>query len=76
MSKRPAEASSSSQRIDGQPFPKAHSNANKREAGADNEMGEFEDAWEDEVESDEEIVDAGAQDEDGALRSYRITAKA
>jgi ribosome assembly protein RRB1 len=31
------------------------------------EMGEFEDAWEDELESDEDVVDAEAEErEDGA----------
>ena len=34
--------------------------------GAENEMGEFEDQWEDELESDEEVVDADAEAEDGA----------
>ncbi|RXW22574.1 hypothetical protein EST38_g3289 [Candolleomyces aberdarensis] len=65
MSKRPAEASSSTQVLDGQPFPKAPVSAKKREPGTNDEMGEFEDAWEDEVESDEEVVDAAANDEDG-----------
>ncbi|KAF6766607.1 glutamate-rich WD repeat containing 1 [Ephemerocybe angulata] len=65
MSKRPAEASSSTQ--NGQAFPKTNVNANKREVGVDNEMGEFEDAWEDEVESDEEVVDAGAKDDEDGM---------
>ena len=69
MSKRPAEASSSTQRLVGQPFSKAPVSANKRELGTNDEMGEFEDAWEDEVESDEEVVDAAANDEDGLLPS-------
>ena len=66
MSKRPAEASSSTQTIDGQPFAKAGPNASKREAEGNNEMGEFEDAWEDEVEEDEDVVDNAEKDEDGA----------
>jgi ribosome assembly protein RRB1 len=36
----------------------------------ENEMGDFEDAWEDEVESDEEVIDAGdgGEDPDGKGR--------
>jgi ribosome assembly protein RRB1 len=45
------------------PYPKAQTGAAKRDAEAPNEMGEFEDAWEDEIESDEDVVDGG---EDGA----------
>ncbi|WVR03881.1 hypothetical protein IAU60_000880 [Kwoniella sp. DSM 27419] len=33
--------------------------------GIDEEMGEFEDRWEDEYESEGEVIDAGAEDEDG-----------
>ena len=33
--------------------------------GATDEMGEFEDQWEDEIESDEEVHDAGEDQEDG-----------
>ncbi|TFK30849.1 glutamate-rich WD repeat containing 1 [Coprinopsis marcescibilis] len=65
MSKRPADPSTSTQGSDGQPFAKVHGSASRREPQALNEMGEFEDAWEDEVESDEEVVDAQANDEDG-----------
>ncbi|KAL7419754.1 Ribosome assembly protein rrb1 [Cryptotrichosporon argae] len=32
--------------------------------GVDEEMGEFEDRWEDEIEEDEEVVDVGANDDD------------
>ncbi|KAH6916932.1 glutamate-rich WD repeat containing 1 [Coprinopsis sp. MPI-PUGE-AT-0042] len=63
MAKRPADPSTSAQ---GQAFSKAPVSANRRESLPADEMGEFEDAWEDEVESDEEVVDAQAnEDEDG-----------
>ncbi|KAI0800700.1 glutamate-rich WD repeat containing [Fomes fomentarius] len=42
------------------------SESKQKEHVVDDEMGEFEDGWEDEYESDEEVVDAGAgQTEDG-----------
>jgi ribosome assembly protein RRB1 len=44
------------------PYLKAQAGAAKRDAEALDEMGEFEDAWEDEIESDEDAVDG---DEDG-----------
>lgn len=53
---------------EGQPYPKASGSGQKRDPSAINEeMGEFEDNWEDEIDdSEEEIVDAEAgQDEDG-----------
>ena len=66
MSKRPADPSSSTQAQEGQAFSKAPVSANRRQSLPADEMGEFEDAWEDEVESDEEVVDAQAnEDEDG-----------
>lgn len=46
---------------EGQAFAKASPSGSKRDnaaAAAQDEMGEFEDAWEDEIESDEEVVDA------------------
>lgn len=50
----------------GEPFNKAHGSGPKREVVAEDEMGEFEDAWEDELESDEEVVDAEDEErEDG-----------
>ncbi|RDB28460.1 Ribosome assembly protein rrb1 [Hypsizygus marmoreus] len=50
----------------GQPFQKATGGGQKRDNVADDQMGEFEDAWEDEIESDEDIVDGEAEDrEDG-----------
>jgi ribosome assembly protein RRB1 len=49
----------------GQPRAKAPVGGAKREVPLE-EMGEFEDAWEDEIESDEEVVDGGENDtEDG-----------
>ncbi|KAL5519250.1 RRB1 [Sanghuangporus vaninii] len=53
---------------DDQPFSKATPNGLRRANGVDvSEMGEFEDAWEDEIESDEEVVDGAqnANDEEG-----------
>lgn len=52
MSKRPAESSTST----GQAFSKVSTNGAKRDIDTA-EMGEFEDDWEDELESDEEVVD-------------------
>lgn len=50
---------------DGQAFQKVSSSGIRREANTqDPGMGEFEDAWEDEIESDEEVVD-GEKDEEG-----------
>jgi ribosome assembly protein RRB1 len=49
----------------GQPYPKASGSGAKRDDNLPNEMGEFEDAWEDEIESDEEVVDNAAPEEDG-----------
>ncbi|KAJ7631190.1 WD40-repeat-containing domain protein [Roridomyces roridus] len=49
-----------------QPFPKASGSGSKRQNVTQDDMGEFEDDWEDEVESDEEVVNAeAAEDEDG-----------
>ncbi|PPQ64506.1 hypothetical protein CVT26_002045 [Gymnopilus dilepis] len=48
---------------DDQPFPKAPSGS-KRENPVVDEMGEFEDAWEDEIESDEDVVDASKPEEE------------
>lgn len=48
---------------DGQAFKKASGSGLKREIVANDDMGEYEDAWEDEIESDEDVVDAEA---DGA----------
>lgn len=51
----------------GEPFSKASGSGQRRENVTVDEMGEFEDAWEDEIESDEDAIDAEAQGEDGAL---------
>ncbi|KAF8922131.1 glutamate-rich WD repeat containing [Mucidula mucida] len=48
----------------GQPFLKASGSGLKRELAVNDEMGEFEDAWEDEIESDEDVVDGGEKDDD------------
>ncbi|KAH7914772.1 WD40-repeat-containing domain protein [Hygrophoropsis aurantiaca] len=55
MSKRTATDSQRSE-VEGQAFSKASGSGLKRENAAISEMGEFEDAWEDEIESDEEEV--------------------
>jgi ribosome assembly protein RRB1 len=44
------------------PYAKVPAGAAKRDTEVPDEMGEFEDAWEDEIESDEDAVDGG---EDG-----------
>jgi len=66
MSKRSATELETSAKT-GEPFSKASGIGQKRENVIPDEMGEFEDAWEDEIESDEEVIDAEAQNEDGAL---------
>jgi ribosome assembly protein RRB1 len=51
----------------GQSYSKVSAGGEKRENAATDEIGEFEDAWEDELESDEDVVDAEAEErEDGA----------
>ena len=53
----------------GKPYRTLRDN-NKHQNVAIDEMGEFEDAWEDELESDEDIIDAEAEErEDGACPS-------
>ncbi|TRM65916.1 WD40-repeat-containing domain protein [Schizophyllum amplum] len=61
MSKRTATETLS----EGQAFSKASGSGVRRPAATNNEMGEFEDQWEDEIESDEEVVDAGADEDEG-----------
>lgn len=62
MSKRTAPSNA----LEGQAFSKVSGGAPKRDNATVDEMGEFEDAWEDELESDEDVVDAEAnEDEDG-----------
>ena len=51
---------------DGQPFSKTKTNGARRVGDIDvAEMGEFEDAWEDEIESDEEVIVDSRQGDDG-----------
>lgn len=60
MSKRPADDA-----YTGQPFQKALAGSSKHENVVMDEMGEFEDAWEDDIESDEEVIaenDEGNED--------------
>ncbi|KAG7098965.1 hypothetical protein E1B28_000853 [Marasmius oreades] len=66
MAKRSATEVITTVSNDGQAYPKASSSGDKRGAVIHDEMGEFEDAWEDEVESDEDVVDSNANEgEDG-----------
>lgn len=68
MSKRSATELLQTSTIDGKAFAKASGSGAKREAVPNDEMGEFEDAWEDDIESDEDVVDAEAgEGEDGAF---------
>ena len=59
---------------DGEPVTKASSGAQRRVSGAaDNvEMGDFEDAWEDEIESDEDIVDGDAPNDDSECKNSTL----
>jgi len=54
MPKRPANDTL----CDEQPVSKAQPTSTRRDAHTEDEMGEFEDAWEDELESDEDVTDA------------------
>ena len=57
---------------DGQPFQKAQASGNRREVPVIDERGEFEDAWEDEIESDEELANANEEEEnEDGLQSYK-----
>jgi ribosome assembly protein RRB1 len=50
----------------GQPYAKVSVGGAKRENAAPEDIGEFEDAWEDEVDdSEEEVVDSHAKNDDG-----------
>ncbi|KAF9015584.1 glutamate-rich WD repeat containing 1 [Cyathus striatus] len=64
MSKRAATEVIASENQEGQAFAKVLPSGSRRE-NVPNEMGEFEDAWEDEIESDEEVVDADDNQENG-----------
>jgi hypothetical protein len=52
-----------------QPFNKMSATGIRRETHSIDEMGEFEDAWEDEMESDQE-VDVDEEREDGGCASF------
>ncbi|KAF5388578.1 hypothetical protein D9757_004598 [Collybiopsis confluens] len=68
MSKRSAtEAVSMSSKNEGQPLSKITSSGLRRDAPAEDEIGEFEDAWEDEIEEDEDVVDAEADSKDDGM---------
>lgn len=56
---------------EGQPFQKTGASGSKRELQPLNEMGEFEDAWEDEIEEEEVVNESAENDEDGMLVSGR-----
>ncbi|KAG8920185.1 ribosome biosynthesis protein rrb1 [Tulasnella sp. 417] len=68
--KRPAEATDTME-VEGQASAKAQalssgsSPVRRKEAPVDPEMGEFEDNWEDEIDSEEEIVEEHEDDENG-----------
>lgn len=68
MSKRSATESQITTENQGQSFPKASGSGSRREHVPTSEMGEFEDAWEDEIESDKEVVDVeNGEQRDGAF---------
>ena len=59
---------------DGQPFQKTQASGNRRDVPVIDERGEFEDAWEDEIESDEELANPDDEDEDeDGLQSYNVS---
>lgn len=73
MSKRSVTEIHASSGSQAEPRKTPRGESKQREIAADDEMGEFEDAWEDELESDEEVVDAEAgKDEDGTSISFNI----
>jgi hypothetical protein len=53
-----------------QPFNKMPATGVRRETHSIDEMGEFEDAWEDEIESDQEVVDVDEERDDGGCASF------
>ena len=66
MSKRSVTEVHASSNIHGESRKTPRSESKQKEQAVDDEMGEFEDGWEDEYESDEEIVDAeSGKAEDG-----------
>jgi len=58
---------------DGQPFQKTQPSGNRREVLLIDERGEFEDAWEDEIESDEDIANANAEENEDGLKTYKTS---
>lgn len=70
MSKRANTEFLPQEKRDGQPFHKVSGIGSRREQSIPDEMGEFEDAWEDEIESDEDVTNAEDGDgEDGVSSS-------
>jgi ribosome assembly protein RRB1 len=73
MAKRTVTEIDTSENRDGQPYAKAiasETGGGKRPSETPGEMGEFEDEWEDEIESDGEVVDGAERDgeqEDDAM---------
>ena len=66
MSKRAATEIHTSSGSHEEPRKTPRSASKQKETSIEDEMGEFEDGWEDEYESDEEVVDADAgKGEDG-----------
>ena len=57
MSKRSATEVHSASGSNPEPRKTPRSESKRKEDAVDDEMGEFEDGWEDEYESDEEVVD-------------------
>jgi ribosome assembly protein RRB1 len=66
MSKRTATELSSID-VDGQAFQKSSGSGPRRMINGNEGIGEFEDAWEDELESDEEIDNAAVEEEEGGV---------
>ena len=64
MPKRPANDTL----CDEQPVSKAQPSSTRRDAPTEDEIGEFEDAWEDELESDEDITEAN--DDNSKISSH------
>ena len=65
MAKRTVTELQSASTSQGQPYAKASTSGAKRNEDVDaSEMGEFEDAWEDELESDEEVIENNVNDDE------------
>lgn len=73
MSKRTAtELQSASTTTDNEPRKTPRASGSKPEKTHDEGMGEFEDGWEDEFESDEEIVEGKDGENEGTSRSVTM----